>query len=106
MLSVEGKQPSAKQFQVGSRSSTPGDESAGSPAGRDSPAKNDLIGILRQTRGNLSHLRLAEHPLRKIEDTLDPRLLRPGPNDLRSRLTAHQQIKRMRQHRLPRAGLA
>src|SRR5262249_28647473 len=44
--------------------------------------------------------------LRKLEDPFDVRLGRAGPDDLRTGLAAHQQVERVREDSLARAGLA
>ena len=105
VLAEEGEQPPAEQLQVGGGRGAPGDEGAGPPAGRDPPPEHDLLGALGQPLGQLRQLRLLQQSRRQVEDALDPGLLRARPDDLRLRLAAHQQVERVRQHGLPRAGL-
>ena len=106
VLAEEGEQAPAEQLQVGGGRGAAGDEGAGPTAFRDPPPQHDLLGPLGQPFGQLSHLRLLQQPRRQVEDPLDPGLLGPGSNDLRPRLAAHQQVERVRQHRLAGPGLA
>ncbi len=106
VLSVEGEQPTAEQLQIGGRSGAAGEEGAGPPARRDPPPEDDLLGAGRQPLGDLRHLRLAEQAGGKVEDPLNPGLLGAGPDDLGSRLAAHQEVERVGKNRLPGAGLA
>ena len=53
----------------------------------------------------LGQLGRVEQPRRQLEDALDVGLLGPGPHDPRARLAAEQQVERVRQHGLARAGL-
>ena len=106
VLAEEGEQPAAEQLQVGGGGGAAGDEGTGAPAGGDPAAEDDLLGALRQPLGQLRELRLLQQPLRQIEDPLDPGLGRAGPDDLRFGLAAHQQVERVRQHRLAGPGLA
>ena len=106
VLAEEGEQPPAEQLQVGGGRGAAGDEGAGPPAGRDPAAEHDLLGALRQPLGQLGQLRLLEQPRGQVEDALDPGLLGPGPDDLRFRLAAHQQVERVGEDGLAGAGLA
>ena len=45
-------------------------------------------------------------PVGQVEDALDPGLGGAGPDDLRPRLAAHQQVERVGEHGLAGAGLA
>ena len=105
VLAVEGEQPAAEQLQVGGRWRPARRRRRGPPAGRDPPAEHDLLGALGQPLGELGHLGLVEQPVGKVEDPLDPGLLRPRPHDLRPRLAAHQQVERVGEHGLAGAGL-
>ncbi len=106
VLAEEGEQAAAQQLQVGGRRRSPRDEGAGPAPGRDPPPQHDLVGPLRQPLRQLRHLRLLQQPLRQVEDPLDPGLLGARPDDLSLRLAAHQQVERVRQHRLAGSGLA
>ena len=105
VLPEEGEQPPAQQLQVGRGRGAAGDEGAGPPAGGDPPSQHDLLGPRRQPLGQLRHLRLLQQPLGQVEDALDPGLLGPGPDDVRFRLAAHQQVERVGQDGLPRPRL-
>ena len=76
------------------------------PGGPDPAAEDDLLGAVGKALGELGQLGVVEQPVREREDSLDPGLLGPGPDDLRPRLAAHQQVERVGEHRLARAGLA
>ena len=106
VLAEEGEQAPAEQLQVGGGGGAAGDEGAGAAAGRDPPPEHDLLGALRQPLGQLGELRLVQQPLGQVEDALDPGLRGARPDDLRPGLAAHQQVERVRQHRLAGAGLA
>ena len=106
MLAVESQQLPTKGFQVGGRGGAAGNEGAGTTARRNAPAKHHFIGPIRQPLGDLRHLGLVEQILGKVEDPLDPGLLGPRPDDLGTRLAAHQQIERMGKHGLSRSRLA
>ena len=63
----------------------------------------------RRASGPSAETRRAEHDLlavRRLERALDVGLLGAGPHDPRARLAAQQQVERVREHGLARAGLA
>ncbi len=105
VLAEEGDQAPAQRLQVGRRGAAPGDEGAGSPARRDPPSQHHLVGVLGEALGELGQLRVVEQAGGQVEDALDPGLGGTRPHDPRFRLAAHQQVERVRQHRLPRPGL-
>ncbi len=106
VLAVEGEQATAEQLQLGGARGAAGEEGGGAAGGGDAAAEDDLLGLLGQARGDLRQLRLLQQPGRQVEDALHPGLPGPRPDDLRPRLAAHQQVERVGEHRLPRAGLA
>ena len=106
VLAVEGEQAAAEHAQVGGRRRPPGDEGARPARGADPAAEDDLIGAVGDPLADLRQLGVVEEPVRDPEDALDPGLVGARPDDLRARLAAHQQVERVREHRLAGAGLA
>ena len=105
VLAEEGDQAPAERLQVRRGRGAPGDEGARPPARRDPPSQHHLLGARGQPLGELRQLRVVEQPGGQVEDALDPGLLGARPHDPRFRLAAHQQVERVREHRLPRPGL-
>ena len=106
VLAVEGEQAAADRLQLRRRGHPALDEGAGAPGGRDPAPENELLGVLRQPRGDLGQLGVVEHPLGQLEHPLDVGLLGARPDDLRPRLAAHDQVERVGEDRLPGSGLA
>ena len=61
---------------------------------------DDLVGALGQPLGDLRQLGVVEQALGNGEDALDLGLLGAGPDDLRARLAAHEQVERVGEHGL------
>ena len=69
------------------------------PTRRD---EHDLLGCRARRRSRSC----ARQRVGQLEDALDVGLLRAGPDDARARAPAEQQVERVREHGLARAGLA
>ena len=106
VLPVEGEQPGAERPQVARRCGTPLHEGARPPRGRDPAPEDDLVGVGGKALAQLGQLGIGEQLLGKREDSLHVGLIGSGADDLRARLSAHQQVERVGEDRLPRPGLA
>ena len=106
VLAVEGEQSRAERPQVGGRRpSAPPTKALVRPDAPDPPPEGDLLGAIREPFAQLGELRVVEQAGREREDTLHPRLIGAGTNDLRARAPSQQQIERMGEDRLAGSGL-
>ena len=87
VLPVEGDEPPAELAQVVDRGRPPVQEGARAARCRDAAPEHDLLAV-------------------HLERALDVRLLGARADDARPRLPAQQQVERVREHGLARAGLA
>ena len=71
------------------------------PAGED-----DLVQVLPHALAQVGELGLVEQPGGQLEHALHVRLGRSRPHDSRARLSAQEQVERVREHGLPGTGLA
>ena len=107
VLAVEGEQPGAERLQVGApRRERPATNALVRPLAETRRPSDELRAPLGEPLRDLRQLRVVEQALGKLEDPLDVGLVRAGPDDLRPRLPAHQQVEGVREDRLARAGLA
>ena len=106
VLAVEGEQARADRPQVAGGGGAALDEGAGPTRCRDPAPEHDLLGLLREPFAKLGELRLAQQAGRQGEHPLDVGLLGTRANDLRARLAPHQEVERVGEDRLARAGLA
>ena len=100
VLAVEGDERLGELAQIGHRRGAAVDERARAALRADAPREDDLLRVLRQALAQLAAQRV-----RQLEHALDVRLLGAGPDDAGPRPAAEQQIERVGQHRLARAGL-
>ena len=101
VLAVERQERLGELAQVGQRRRAAVDERARAPVRADPPREDDLLGALRQALAEL-----VAQLGRKLEDPLDVGLRRARPDDARLRAPAEQEVERVREHGLARAGLA
>ena len=106
VLAVEGEQAAAEGAEVGGRGRPPGDEGARAARDADPTAEDDLVSALREPVADLLQLGVVEQAVGNAEHALDPGLVGARPDDLRARLTAHQEVERVREHRLSGSRLA
>jgi hypothetical protein len=106
VLAVEGEQPRPERAQVGRGRRAAADEGARSPRHPDAAAEHDLVGPLGEALGDVGELGIVEQALRNREHALNVGFLRARPDDLWARLAAHEEVERMREYGLSRAGLA
>ena len=76
------------------------------PVRHHAAAEHQLRLVERDALRELRQLRIGGEAGRRLEHALDVCLLRAGAHDAAARLAAQQQVERLRQHRLPGAGLA
>ena len=100
VLAVERDERLGELAQVGDRRRAAVDERARAPVGADPPRQHDLLGVGRQPLAELAAQRVGQ-----LEDALDVRLRRARPHDPRLGAAAEQQVQRVREHGLARAGL-
>ena len=84
----------------------PLDERARAALGADPAREHDLLERAVDPLAQLGQLGLVEQPRGQREDALDVGLARARPHDPGARLAAQQQVERVREHGLARAGLA
>ncbi len=106
VLAEEREEPGAQELQVGHARGAALDVGARAPRRADPPGDDQLRRVLGKPLGQLGQLGVFPKPRRHLEDALDVRLARARPDDLGARLAAHQEIERVREHGLSRAGLA
>ena len=106
VLAEEGDQPPAERLQVGRRGRPPLDERARAPLGGHAAGEHDLLERLVDPLPQLGQLGLVEQTRGQREHALHVRLTRTRPDDPRARLAAEQEVERVGEHRLARAGLA
>jgi hypothetical protein len=87
VLAVERQQRRRELLQVGRGRPAPVDVGPGAPRRGDTPRQHDVLAV------------------GALEQPLDVGLVGPGPHDPRPRAAAQQQVQRVREHRLARAGL-
>ena len=101
VLAVERDERLGQLAQVGDRRRAAVDERARAAVGADAAGEHDLVGIGRQALAEL-----AAQGVGQLEDALDVGLRRARPDDAGLRATAEQQVERVGEHGLARAGLA
>ena len=86
----------------------PCDERARAALGADPAGEHDLVDVGRRADAlaQVRELGLVEQPGGQLEDALDVGLARARADDPRARLAAQQQVERVGEHGLARAGLA
>ena len=101
VLAVEREQRLGQLAQVGDRRRAAVDERARAPVGADPAGEHDLLGV-----GGQALAELAAQLVGQLEDALDVGLRRARADDAGLRAPAEQQVQRVREHGLARAGLA
>ena len=81
-------------------------EGTGAPVRAHAARQDDLVQVRPDPLEQVRQRGIGEQLGGGLEDALDVRLARARPDDPAARLAAHQQVERMRQHGLARAGLA
>ncbi len=106
VLPEEGDQPAADRLKVAGGRRAALDERARAALGADPPREHDLVERPVDALAQVGQLGLVEQALGQGEDALDVGLARARPHDPGARLAAQQQVERVREHGLARAGLA
>ena len=105
VLAEERDQPPAERLKVGGRGGAALYECGRSfltdPAGEDY-----LVDLLPHPLAQVREIRFVEQPRGQLEHSFHVRLRRSRPHYSGARLSAQQQVERVRQHRLAGAGLA
>ena len=101
VLPVEGEQGAADVAQVVRRRRPPVHIRPCAALGPHAARQDELLGVVRHELAERRPQRVGQ-----LEHALDVRLGRPGPHDPGARLAAQQQVERVGEHGLPRAGLA
>ncbi len=105
VLAEEGDQAAAERLQVGRRGRAALHERARSALGRDPARQDDLVERVVDALPQLRQLGVVEQPVGQGEHALDVGLARARPDDAGARLAAQQQVERVGEHGLARAGL-
>ena len=100
VLSVEGEQRTADLAQIGDGGRAPAEVSTGAPVGAHPAGERELLRF-----GADALAELLAQTLGQVEDPLDVCLTGPRTNDSWACPPTQEQVERMRQHRLARAGL-
>ena len=106
VLAEEGDQPPAERLQVGRRGRAALHEGARAPVGAHPARQDDLVGVVPHALAQLGQAGAVEQPGRQREDALDVGLAAPGRTIPARALAAEQQVERVGEHGLARAGLA
>ena len=101
VLAVEREQRAAELAQVGRRGAAAAEVGARAALGADAAGEHELLGVLGQPVAERVAQRVGQR-----EHALDVGLRRAGAHDPGARLAAEQQVERVREHGLARAGLA
>jgi hypothetical protein len=101
VLAVEGQQRAADVAQVGRRGAAPVEVRARPPLRAHAPGEHELLGVVGDAVAQLG-----ADPVRQLERALHVRLRRTRTDDPGARLAAQQEVQRVREHGLPRPGLA
>ncbi len=101
MLAVERQQARADVAQLGHGGRAAAEVGAGTPVRAHAARERELLGVCGQALAEL-----LSQAVGKVEDTLDVRLGGARAHDPRSRAPAEQQVERVSEHGLARAGLA
>ena len=100
VLAVEREQRAADVAQVGRRRAAPAEVGARAPLRAHAAGEHELVGVGRQPVPQLLAQLVGQR-----EHALDVGLGRARPHDPRPRLAAQQQVERVGEHGLARAGL-
>ena len=106
VLAEERQEPGAQKLQVGDARRAALDVGARPPRRAHAAGDHELLCVLGQPLGEIGELRVVPEARRQLEYALDVGLPRARAHDLRARLAAHQEVERVREHGLARAGLA
>jgi hypothetical protein len=106
VLPVEREQPAADLAQVLGRRRAPLDERPRAPGGGHPAPEDDLVLPLREPVAQLRQRFLLQQVRGRRECALDVGLRGTGPHDPRARAPPEQEVERVGEHGLPRAGLA
>ena len=106
VLAEEGHQPRGDRAQLLRRHGAALQVRARRAVGHHAAAEHQLRHVERDALGQLGQLRVGRQGGGRLEDALDVCLLGAGTHDAAPRLAAEQQVERLGEHRLARAGLA
>ena len=106
VLAVEGEQRDAERAQLGGRHRAPLEVGARAARRGHAAGEHELVAVERQALGELGELRIALRARRAREHALDVGLVGARAGRSAARLAAQQQVERVGEHRLARAGLA
>ncbi len=110
VLTVESEQLCADLAQLGDSRRAPAEVGSSAAIGPHSPRQYELVRIRRETIEYLGHglgyVRRTSRPRRQREDALDVCLVCARPHDPATSPSTEQQLERVGEDRLARAGLA
>jgi hypothetical protein len=106
VLAEEGDQPAAERRQVRRRGGPALDEGARPTARRDPAGEHYFVEIVLDPLAQLRELGIVQEPVGQLEYAFNVRLRRARAHDPGLRLSAEEQVQRVRQHRLPGPRLA